>query len=67
MMGCIMDTSWDVILGYNDIINNTANMIGYTVDGSAKSESSVDGWFIPSFCLGFNHPFGGAGFLPSTV
>ena len=26
----------------------------------------VDGWFLPLF-IGFNHPFGDAGFLPSTV
>ena len=43
MMGCIMDTSWDMILGYNDTTNNTANMVGYTVAGPAKSDSPVDG------------------------
>ena len=40
------------------------------VDGNAKSESPVDRWFldvflmifIPFFGMGFNHPFGGAGF-----
>ena len=29
--------------------------------------SIFSSWFIPWFCLGFNHPFGGAGFLPPTV
>ena len=33
-----------------------------TVDGCEIRVSPVDRWFIPWFCWGFNHPFGGAGF-----
>ena len=39
----------------------------WTVDHSGASCTSWKRWFIPLLCLGFNHPFGGAGLLASTV
>jgi hypothetical protein len=38
-----------------------------TVDGPAKSESPVENGDLSYYLIGFNHPFGGAGFLPSAV
>ena len=53
---------WWIRLGRQFVTVTSGTVERYCWWASEIRSSPVNRWFIPLFCLGFNHPFGGAGF-----